>query len=290
MSAAHRYAAARGPGSVVRGYFQALADGNAPAALAFADVAPKGQFLTSVVLRQQLQAASLSDLSIVRTTRLGSTATVDVRYQLRFSSGTQAVTDSAQLIRRGSSWRLIKVAGTVSLAIQTAGADRLSFAGRPLPTAAVTLFPGALPLAVDSAALQVLGQPMLRLADARTVARTAISLSPQLRGQVQRAVGKLLTDCLAATSNDPLCPVPDSGRPIPGSVHGQPAQPLASTDLRIELTEGLIKVRAEVPVRASWKVWDFENQPVQRRGSTILNLRAQLALDQPTKAFWDWST
>jgi hypothetical protein len=153
----------------------------------------------------------------------------------------------------------------------------------------VTLFPGALPLAADTPALQVPGQPMVRLTDARTVTKAQVELTSQVRAQVEQAVSKLLADCLAATSNDPLCPVPDSGRPIPGSVHGQATQTLVNVEPRILLDRGLVRVRAEVPVSASWQVWDFENQPVQRSGSTILNIRAQVALDQPTKAFWDWS-
>lgn len=289
ISAANRYSAARGPAAVVRGYFSALADGNAPAALAYADTAPRGGFLTSVVLRQQLQAASLSDISVTRTTRSGSSATVDLRYLLRFESGgTRSVTDSAALVQRGSSWRLASVASTVTLTVPT-GAELLRFAGRPVPTTAVSLFPGALPLAAGSPALQVLGQPMVRLADVRKAATAQVSLIPQVREQVEGAVTKLLTDCLAATSNDPSCPVPDSGRPIPGSVHGQATQTLADTNPRIELDQGVIRVRSEVAVRASWKVWDFENQPVQQRGSTVLNIRARLALDQPAKASWDWS-
>ncbi|HEY0167300.1 MAG TPA: hypothetical protein VGB75_09670 [Jatrophihabitans sp.] len=298
LSAADRHAARSGPEAVARGYFQALADGDAPAALAYAASPPRGQWLTSVVLRQQLQAAPLADISVLPASRAGATATVEVRYRLLFGSGPRSVTDTARLVRRGSSWWLSRVTSTVRVTAGAPGADRLRLAGRRLPAAAVALFPGALPLAADPPALQVLSdglaagaadQPVLRLADPPLLARVRVSMSSALRAQVERAVDRLLADCLTSGSNDPLCPAPGSDRPVPGSLRGS-APPIAAVNPRIALGQsdsGVISVRAEVPVQGSWKVWDFENQVVQRRGKVTVALSARIALDRPAQAFWN---
>jgi hypothetical protein len=298
LAASDRYAARSSPESVARTFFQALADGDAPAALAVADAPPRGPYLTSVVLRQQLQVARFADISVLRASRLGATATVEVRYRLLFGAGARSVTDTASLVRRGSSWRMSRVAGTVSVWAGLPAAARLRLAGRKLPAAgSVTLFPGALPLAADPPALQVLArtsegaaedQPMIRLADSRLTAQARVALTPQLRSQAERAAQTLLAGCLAPASKDPLCPVPGSARPVPGSLHGS-APAIATVHPQVELEQGgtgVISVRARVPVQGSWKAWDFENQVVQRRGSVTVVLNARVFLDQPTRAFW----
>ncbi len=287
LSAASRYTAEHSPGSVARGYFQALAAGDAPAALAFAADAPHGPFLTGVVLRRQLQVAALSDIAVLRTLDYGSAASVDVRYQLRFAGGARTVTDRAELVRRGSSWRLSRVASTVSI---SAGSARVSFAGRPLPAGSVTLFPGALPLAADSQGLRMNDQPLLRLADLHLLADAGVALTASARQQIERAIDRSLAGCLAAGSSDPLCPLPDvTGRPIPGSLRGTAGSKLADSRPRIDLQRadaGLISIEADVPVRGSWQIWDFENQVVARHGPTTVVVRAEVALDRPTAVFW----
>jgi len=297
LAANDRYAARSNPESVARAFFLALADGNAPAALAVADAPPRGQFLTSVVLRQQLQVARFADISVLRATRLGARATVEVRYQLLFGSGARSVSDTASLVRRGSSWRMSQVAGTVRFSAGSPAAGRVRLAGRALPAAAVTLFPGALPLAAGPAALQVLvrtsaggaeNQPVIRLADTRLTAQARVALTPRLREQAERATQTLLAGCLAPASKDPLCPVPVSVRPVPGSLHGT-VPVIAAVSPRIELEQvgsGLISVRAQVSVQGSWQAWDFENQVVPRRGTVTVVLDAGVFVDQPTRAFW----
>lgn len=296
LAAGHRYAARSTPESVVRDYFDALADGNAPAALAYADAPPHGPYLTSLVLRQQLQVARFADVAVLRTSRVGATATVEVRYRLLFGSGARSVSDTARLVRRGSFWRMSQVAGTVSVSAAAPAAGRVRLAGQRLSAAAVTLFPGALPLAADPPALQVLvrtsaggDQPMIRLADTRLAVQARLALSAQLRDQAERATQALLAGCLAAASKDPLCPLPGSTRPVPGSLHGS-APAIATVHPRIELEQagsGVISVRARVPVQGSWKAWDFENQVVQRRGPVTIALSARVFLDRPSQAFWN---
>jgi hypothetical protein len=296
VAAAHRYAARSSPESVARAYFQALADGDAAAALALAEAPPPSEFLTDVVLRQQLQVARLADISVLGGARSGATATVEVRYRLLFGSGARSVSDTVRLVRRGSAWRLSRVAETVKVSPGSPVGGRVRLAGRKLPAAAVTLFPGALPLAADPPGLQVLarrpagggGQPIIRLDDPYLAVQVQVSLSTGLRKQVERATQTLLAGCLAAASHDPLCPVPDSGRTVPGSLHGStPA--IASADPRIELepaASGVIDVRVAVSVEGRWQDWDFENQVVARQGTATVVLDAHVFLDRPTRAYW----
>ena len=298
LSAADRYTALSSPESVVRAYFGALADGDAPAALALADAPPHGPYLTGVVLRQQLRTATLADLTLAGTVTVGATATVEVRYRLLFGSGARPVSDTARLVRRGSSWRMSQVASTVWLTAGSPLAGRVRLAGRKLPATGVALFPGALPLAADPPALQVLARtptggpddrPVVRLADARLSARAQVALSPQLREQAERATQALLAACLGGASKDPLCPLPGSDRPVPGTLHGS-APALATVRPRIGLEQaagGVISVRAQLPVRGSWQVWDFENQVVRRNGPVTVTINARVFVDRPTQAYWN---
>src|SRR6185437_263565 len=69
------YTAGSSPESVVTDYFAALADGNAPRALAYGGV-PDGSraYLTSAVLREQLNVASMGPAAVMSVVRSGSTA------------------------------------------------------------------------------------------------------------------------------------------------------------------------------------------------------------------------
>lgn len=293
LTAAHRYAARSGPESVVRAFFAALADGDAPAALALAENPPRGPWLTSAVLRRQLQAAAITGITVLASTRLEATATVRVRYELRYPDGAQQVSDTARLVRRGSSWRLSRVAGQVRVTAASADLGRLRLAGRRLPPAAVALFPGALPLAADPAALRAVtvpgDQPVVRLADPSLAARARLTIPPALRAQAEQALDRLVARCLAAGSRDPLCPLPVTGRPIPGTLHGT-ARPIVAGSARIVLQRGgsgVLSIRARLTVRGSWQAWDYQNQVVTRRGNATVDLAARVAPSRPAQAFWE---
>ena len=290
VATAHRYAARSGPESVVRDYFAALAAGAAPAALALAADPPSGRWLTSVVLRQQLQAAAITGIAVLGSTRAGTTATVRVRYQLRYPDGAREVTDTARLVRHGSSWRLSRVAAPVRVTADATDVGRLRLAGRRLPAAAVTMFPGALPLTADPPALRALvdsgDQPVVRLADPSLAVRARLTIPPALRAQAEQALDRLVARCLAAGSHDPLCPLPVGGRPIPGTLHGS-ARPIEPGSARVVLQRGVLSVRARLTVQGSWQAWDYQNQVVARRGTATVDLAARVAPGRPTEAFWD---
>lgn len=283
-----QFRADHAPAAVVQRYFAALASGNAPAALSYASSAPRGEYLTSVVLGQQLAVARLSDVVVHASSTRGATATVQVSYRLGFRSGPVRVEDTAQLVKRHSSWRLSRVASSVNLDSDSAGANRLSFAGRPVPTGDVLLFPGALPVVSDSPAVQPDGRPLVQLSDDGQISRLSASVSIDAKRELTVALGKALTGCLAGSSRDPNCPLPDAGRPIPGSLRG--SQTTADSDtISISLSsaaDGTIDLSANVSVRGRWQAWDFNNQAISKSGNTDLDLHAVASIRNLNAVYW----
>ncbi|MDQ1731114.1 MAG: hypothetical protein QOK10_1273 [Pseudonocardiales bacterium] len=286
-----QYASSHSASSVVKRYFAALTHDDAASALAFAAVPPSadsGRYLTSEVLAVQSKTARLSGVSVIRTGSGTSQTTVDVRYTLNFADGPQTVQDSVGLIKRGSSWRLSRVASTVEVSARSAGGDRITFAGRPVPSSSVTLFPGALPVATDSPAVVVSGHPSVRLAS-----DDSISLRPELSGaartKVADALEAALTRCLAPTSTDPLCPMVAGGRPVPGTLHGRLTERIADSTPSVGLSSagnGLVTVTADAQIEASWKVWDFNNQQVSRSQATTVTVNAQGSVEDLSRLYW----
>src|SRR5437870_8356245 len=54
-----QWADSHSPATVVKGFYRAIAAGDAPTALAFAETTPTGEYLTSAVLQPQLRLAKL---------------------------------------------------------------------------------------------------------------------------------------------------------------------------------------------------------------------------------------
>ncbi|MCW2522979.1 MAG: hypothetical protein JWO63_1314 [Frankiales bacterium] len=283
---------ARGPSATVRSYFNALADGHAATALGLAAQPPTGaaaQFLTAKVLAQQLKIAGISQVHVTATRRQGSRAVVDVRYTLGFADGPQRVDDTVALVQRGSSWRLSAVAAPARLVASGAARVRLTLMGRPWPTNAVALFPGAVPLSSDTPAVVVADDPAVTLAGLARETDVDVEVSTQARTQVLTGLTNALRTCLAATSTDPRCPIVNGGRPVPGSMHGTLLTPLNPSTIKIGLAtkgKGLLSITAVAEVAVHWYVWDFNNQAVARQQSTKVTLSALASVDDPGTTVW----
>jgi hypothetical protein len=284
------WSTSRSPATVVRSYYQALADGDAPTALAFADAPANAEYLTSDVLRQQLNVAKLTDVSVSSTSMSGSSATVDVRYRLRFADKAQDVTDHDRLVKHGSTWRLRQVSTKVFLPKVRLGGDRVLFAGRPLTSAAFELFPGALPVTTDSPAVRIAGHPSVLLRSPSDTVQLNVEVSDERKKQAATALDTALARCLDATSSDVLCPLPpDVTRAVPGSLHGTVTKKLTDGDVVVTLSsggKGVLDINADLAVDASWKAWDFNNLAVPAKGTVTLHLQATAALDDPATTYW----
>lgn len=207
--------------AAVQGYLDALASGDAPAALAYAATPPaNNRLLTAKVLRSALQSAPLSDIHVESTPDSGDHATVQASYRL----GDEAVTTTIPVTRIGSRWLLAQVAAT----IKTATLPRVAFSlgGVPIDLDDITLFPGSYTLASDN--------PLYELDDATLVVTSPterplldeqadIELTPEGTKAVRSAAEKLLASCLKQKSLEPSgcgfhVSAPHSGRVIASSI------------------------------------------------------------------------
>jgi hypothetical protein len=281
------YSDARGPRNLVRQYFAALAAGYASRALAFAAVPPKGPYLTASVLRQQLQTARLTDIRVGSVQVAGDTGRVQVGYRLRFpGTAPREIQDTVNLVRHAGTWRLDEVATSTTVEIGSSGSDRVTFAGGAVPTAAVLVFPGALPLRLDSPALRFDGGPSVRLADSGPT-DVSISLTDTARARLDRSVGAALNACLTGRSADPNCPTAPDDRPIPDTLRGTGAVTgNALSEYLSGAGGGLIQVSGTVAVHGSWKDWDFNNQVVPKSGVAEVDVLATASLADLDSVYW----
>lgn len=273
-------------------YFQAIAAGNASDALGYGQVAPSstdGMYLTGQVLHEQLSLGAISDISVGSTSTGPSGTQVAVSYTVRFADGRRTVTDEVPVVKHGSSWRLSQVGVPVTLSTSGPGADRLSFAGRPVPTARVTVFPGAIPVGTDNRAVAVADDPLARFVSSGQSVPLNPDLTKAARTSLATALQNALQRCLAATSTDPLCPMVTGGRPVPGSLHGTLTRSIADSSPDIELATsggGVVTLSAEADIDATWKIWTFENIQESRSEKTTVTVTAQASVSDLDTVYW----
>lgn len=275
-----------GADGAVRGYFAALRRGDAPAALGFGDV-PDGPhaLLTSTVLREQQRIGKISDVTIAKVTRHGDLATVDVRYDLAFSTTLLSVSDSVQVRKHGRSWHLTAVAARTKLDVLQAQ-DRASIVGAPVPDTAVLVFPGAAPVAVDSPFLQV--DPDGSIITLSGTGDTSIGVVPSDAGRAMahQALDAALAPCVTAKA-DPRCPLP-SPRSVPGSVRGT-LSPNGTNDVAVDVlldAAGTLRMLGTVTVVGQYQQLDFNNVASTKRGAFKLQVNARAYPVAPLVIRW----
>lgn len=270
------------PQTAAVAYFHALGRGDAAGALGLGELPPGPRtYLTREVLDAALSIATITDVRVLAVVRHGDTAKVTVEYQL----GSQQVSDGVSLVRHGRGWRLTRTAVPVHLNI-AAGADRMSIAGARVPTATTLLFPGALPVALDTPNLDLGGLHVVHLDGAASQ-----TLQPQVsaagRRQVGNAVRAALQACLSGkVSSD--CPPPAQSTAVPGSVRGRLAGDVAR-EVSIDVdpgAAGLLDISGNVIVNGSYQELDFQNQPVHRTGTLELAVRAKCYASAPSRLAW----
>jgi hypothetical protein len=285
------------PGGVAARYFTDLSDGDAAGALELAaTMPPVGQqrYLTADVLRQELQVARMSGVSAHTVRRTNNSAEVAVSYTLDFGGATPgeiATVDRVQLVRLASSWRIQTVAVPVSIEAGPTGADRLTLAGQPLPSGPVTLFPGAVPLLTSSTAVALSSKPAVTLSGGPQSVTAAARLTPDATTTVRTALRDALSRCMSATDNDPHCPVPSTGRPVPGSLRASVPSTVADAagDISLSASGGLIEIDATVKLRGSWRAWDFNNVEQPMTGTVNVAVHAASSVDDLRTVYWSGS-
>jgi hypothetical protein len=262
------YLSSAQPGDVVESYFAALERGDASRALSYGPV-PAGDhgFLTEDVLKAQLAIAAIENVQVLSVTRSGTTAKVNVSYQLRANGipgSSQLVTDAVPMIRKDRHWWLAASAVSTKVGLAQAG-QRATFAGTTFPSGEVLMFPGALPIKFDTANLQLgNADSTVRFSDADNSGLT-VEASGAGIGAARAALGVALTACLAGTSTDPFCPVPGNGssvlRAVPGSLRGILAAK-ATDGLTVTVTpdaNGVFHLDGTVSVDGKYQSLDYTN-------------------------------
>lgn len=268
------FSAASGPQGVVRGYFAAVQRGDAAGALSYGDL-PAGphSLLTDTALGAQRRAAEIRHVAIVSVTRpRADRALVSVRYELDFASGPRQVNDRVPLRRRDSSWRLVRTA--IPATIELSGAqDRASVAGAPVPTGRTLMFPGAVPIHLDTPYLQVRSGAVRFTTTGRTVS-VGIGVSAAGKTAVARELKTKLKRCLGSGGAG-ACPLP-STRYVPGSLQGRLIdKPVKRMALSVgTAAAGVIEIAGTVRFRGSFHTLNFDNVAVRGHGTIRLPLSA----------------
>lgn len=270
------------PETAAVAYFHALGRGDAAGALGLGDLPPGPRtYLTHEVLHAALSVATISGVRVLAVVRHGDTAKVTVEYQL----GSRQVSDGVSLVRHGRGWQLTRTAVPVHLHI-AAGAGRMTIMGAPVPNTTTLLFPGAVPIALDTPNLDLGTLPVVHL-DGAVPQTLEPHVSPVGRQRVSDAVRAAVQACLSGRISS-SCPAPVQATVVPGSVRGRLAGDIAR-ELTIDLdpgAAGLLDISGNVTVNGTYRRLDFDNQPVRKTGTLELAIRAKCYASVPSRLAW----
>jgi hypothetical protein len=284
--AALGYAETSSPAGVVRGYFAALARADAAEALAYGTV-PVGPhtLLTDTVLQEQQRIAPLRHFAVVSTHRHGTKAEVAVKYALGFPGEDVPVSVSVPVHKRSGVWRLDYVAIPAQLELDGAR-ERASIVGAAVPSGTMLLFPGALPIRLDTPYLKLDPFKDAISFDTSSVVEVALLVTDGGRSAMERAVRTALRGCVSYPS-DPACPLPNE-RYVPGSVQGSIAGGLRTSEVVLDASEpvGTLRFEGSVTVSGRWRRLNFHNVQVTGHGDVDLDIHAVAYAVPPIRLRW----
>lgn len=280
------YLTTSGPEGTVRGYFDALARGDAPAALAFGDT-PQGphDLLTSAVLEQQQRIAPIGGVSIRSVRRTGGTASVEVAYTLAYSSDPQQVTDTVAVQQADGAWKLAQNAVATQLQVVQAP-QRASILGTAIPDGTALLFPGAVPITFDTPYLAL--RPSSDSVTFGSGPATQVQVDVSHRGQqaALSALSDALRTCLSG-GTDPRCPQPN-GRAVPGSVRGSIRGALGD-GVSVQVGDspaGTLDISGRVQASGSYRTLDFDDRTHPVTGQFDVPVHAIAYAVPPVRITW----
>ncbi|MEO6885232.1 MAG: hypothetical protein ABI232_02945 [Jatrophihabitantaceae bacterium] len=283
-----QYQDGSGPDGVVKGYFGALQDSDAAAALAYGDLLPGPHtLLTGTVLREQQRLAPIRDVAILTVDTAGSTSRITVRYQLAFPSGAREQSDTLTLTRHGGTWRINSVAIPTTIHLQQAS-SRAAIVGAGIPDGPTLLFPGIVPISFDSPYLEL--DPTTSAVGFASESVTDVNVQVSAAGKA--AVGTVLDSALQAciSGHEPAastCPLP-SDRYVPGTfvgtLTGTPAQ-VMTVSVAGDAT-GVLQIGGQIKFTGTYDVLDFNNIAHQNKGTIQLPLTATAYAVAPLALRW----
>jgi hypothetical protein len=210
---------------VVRGYLQALAQGNSARALSFAESPPDDtSLLTDEVLAASNQRMPLTDIEVSDPDRTG---TVAVTYR----RGGELVNTAFVTVEEGSKWRMRTVAAEVDLQASYPG-FALIVNGVPVPSRSIVVFPGSYQVRIDSEYLQVDGGEFLVKNESGLKLNTSIRLSAAGVAGFREAAKAKLEACRGQRSLEAF------GRKLAPFVHKPAGVKVKTETIRWELIGG----------------------------------------------------
>jgi hypothetical protein len=196
-------------GGAVQGYLEALAKGDAEAALSFgADQPASKEFLSDEILKQQIQEMPISNIRILGDDSQGAIGLGQVHVTANFGDQTSDTTFFMK--KNGNQWRLDSAAARFDFSTQNYKAlETVTAFGKPVGKSVVYLFPGYVEWGSNNKNLAVEGKPVLL--DSLTGYSGAnvpeVSLSDAGRSAIVANVKGLLDECARSRSLEPPgCP------------------------------------------------------------------------------------
>ncbi|HET6735724.1 hypothetical protein [Mycobacterium sp.] len=197
-------------GGAVQGYLEALAKGDAEAALSFgADQPASKELLSDEILKQQIEEMPISNIRILGDDSDGGIGFGQVHVTASF--GDQTSDTTFLLKKNGDEWRLDSAAVRLDFSTQSSikAMETVTAFGKPVGESVVYLFPGFVEWGSSNKNLTVEGKPVLL--DALTGYAGGnvpeVSLSDAGRAEIVSNVKALLDECERSRSLEPAgCP------------------------------------------------------------------------------------
>lgn len=276
------------PRATVGSYFSALRRADAPKALSLGVPAVGDtHLLTSSVLAQQQRIGPIHDVVVGAVRQSANAADVAVSYRIG-GSGPPNRNETIALRRKGNGWELDRTSSSVTIHFQNA-AHRATLGGAALPTNAVRMFPGDIPIGFDTRALQV--DPTLK--SVTLSADAAVEIRAVLSSDGRASLSSMLDTAAKACLSSPAVPcglAPAGSRCVPGTLRGTIGTPPSAGSPAFELApgnaDGLITVTGTFMATVRWTSLDFENQPVGRHGSVSIGYAASFYVSSPKTILW----
>ncbi|CAJ1584135.1 hypothetical protein [[Mycobacterium] wendilense] len=211
-------------GDVVKGYLEALARGDAEAALSYSDGQPGSkEFLTDEILKKQIEKAPITNIKILNDDSATAYSMGTVHVAVNF--GDQVSDETLMLKRSGKEWKLQMAAAKVEkppVNTQDKSLSNVTLFGKPLPTSAFYVFPGWLDIGTTNPNLSVTSEPLLLngLSGYSSVfnLRIEVGVSDAGRKAAEKAVRDAIIKCTRSSAlKPPSCP---NGVNEPGAIDG----------------------------------------------------------------------
>lgn len=129
------------PAAVVRGFLEAVARSDAPAALAYAQTQPADtSFMSTEVLTAANAANPITEINVPPVPSVSSDSTT---VQASYKIGAERVTQGYEIDLVGGAWKLAKVGSELDLSAKRSKKVPMILAGRSVDADTIILLPGA---------------------------------------------------------------------------------------------------------------------------------------------------